>query len=227
MHPKTCAGDLPRAGADRRYHLCGMLALSLWAAGCAMTDAKFPVVVGASITKSDLVPCSDYGSATNYAGGPYYIRDPETGRVARRHEGIDFCTAPGAEVLAAATGTVVQLVREDPHRGGRVTIRTRIRYPDGAITQTLFVDALHIKPREDLRVGDDVVAGQVIGHTEPPGKLQIGSRSHVHLSAGPGPWTWITHTDPNRFWQKGAGIVTCFDAGNPPTDTQIVAPVRC
>jgi hypothetical protein len=194
--------------------------------GCAATDTTFPVVVGASM-QSDIRPCADYASYYNYAGTPYHVVDPETGKVARRHEGIDFCTSSGSDVLASANGTVVRLVRDDPIRGGRVTIQTKIEYRDNARTETLHLDALHITPRSDLKLGDSVKAGQVIGYVEPPGKPHIGPRPHVHLSAGPTPATWLIHTDPNRFWQKGAGIVSCFDPSRPPGDQQIVAPIKC
>jgi murein DD-endopeptidase MepM/ murein hydrolase activator NlpD len=140
---------------------------------------------------------------------------------------MDFCTLPGAEVIAAADGIVVTLVKDNPYRGGRVTIRTSIEYRDSMTLHTLHLDALHITPKDGLRLGESVKAGQVIGYVQPPGKAEIGTRSHVHFSAGPTYATWATHTDPNRFWQKGSGIVSCFDPGNPPNDLQVVAPIKC
>ena len=199
--------------------------------GCAnrhlITDADFPVIVGAS-TKSDVQPCADYASHSSYSGTPYYVRIPETGRVITRHKGIDFCTRSGTEVIAAANGTVTQISWDNPYRGGRVTIQTNIEYQDHlGDTNLLYLDALHITPRPDLKLGDIVRAGQVVGHTQPPGKQEIGSRSHVHFTAGPTSRTWDTHTDPNQFWQKGPGIVSCFDAKNSPSDLQVVAPIKC
>lgn len=195
------------------------------ASGCATTDATFPVIVGASMTKSDVRPCSDYASYSSYTGNSYYIQNPESGKVIRRHEGIDFCTQSGAEVIAPANGTVVVVDPNNPYRGGRVTIRTHIEYRDNAVSHTLHLDMLHITPKSDLKVGDTVKAGQAIGYVEPPGKLEIGPQSHVHLSAGPTYMTWEVHTDPNRFWQKGPGVVSCFNPNNPPSDAQIVAPI--
>lgn len=194
--------------------------------GCATTDGTFPVIIGASM-RSDFRPCTDYASYYSYSGTPYYVQVPETGKVTRRHEGIDFCTSSGSEVIAAANGVVVQLVQDNPYRGGRVTIRTSIEYRDNVRTETLHLDALHITPRDDLKVGHVVKAGQVIGYTQPPGKQEIGPRSHVHFSAGPTPSTWVIHTDPNRFWQKGPGIVSCFNPRSPPSDAQVVAPIKC
>jgi murein DD-endopeptidase MepM/ murein hydrolase activator NlpD len=140
---------------------------------------------------------------------------------------MDFCNNTGSEVIAAANGIVVDIIQDNPYRGGRVTIQTKIRYQAKSGTEYLHLDALHITPFDGLKIGNAVQVGQVIGYTQPPGKVEIGSRSHVHFSVGPTPQTWLKHTDPNQFWQKGPGIVSCFDPKNPPTDDQIVAPIKC
>jgi len=191
-------------------------------------DADFPVIIGAK-SGSDIQPCADYASHWGYAGRSYYVRVPETGVITTRHEGMDFCTSTGAVVIASANGTIVNLVRDNPHRGGRVTIEMRMHYDAYGDGQKwpLNIDALHITPKQGLEIGDEVKAGRVIGYTQPPGKPEIGTRSHVHLTAGPTFRTWKWHTDPNRFWQKGPGIVSCFDPKNPPNDKQIVAPLMC
>ena len=129
--------------------------------------------------------------------------------------------------VIVANGKVVEITLDNPYRGGRVTIETAIKYMDRGKEATLYLDALHITPLAGLRYGDVVKAGQLIGHTQPPDKAEIGSRSHVHFSAGPIARTWTLHTDPNQFWQKGPGVLTCFNPANPPTDLQVVAPVRC
>jgi len=191
------------------------------------TDESFSVIVSASMTGSDVRPCTDYASYYSYAGTPYYVRTPETGKISTRHEGIDFCMPSGAEVIAAANGTVVHIDKDNSYRGGRVAIRTKIEYRDNITSNTLHLDTVHITPKDDLRIGDAVKAGQVIGYVQPPGKVEIGEKSHVHFSAGPAYATWDTHTDPNRFWQKGPGNVSCFNPRNPPTDFQVVAPIKC
>ena len=194
----------------------------------SQTSPDFPVVVGAS-SQSEIQPCTDYGSHKSYSGMPYYVRVPETGKVTRRHKGIDFCTDPGAAVISAANGTIAYVSQDNPHRGGRVIVRTNITYVDKGSSRpsTLFLDHLHITPKMAIAVGDSVRAGQVIGHTQPPGKSEIGPRSHVHFAAGPIIRTWLQHTDPNQFWQKGPGVVSCFDPSDPPGDDKIVAPIRC
>jgi len=212
---------------------CAVLAaavLAVAASGCATTDETFRVIVGASLIKSDIRPCADYASSYNYLGTPYYVFVAETRKVTTRHEGMDFCANAGSEVLAPAKGIVVEIVQDNPHRGGRVTIRTTIKFrqrPSIDSEDTLYLDVNHITPKEGLQIGDTVKAGQAIGYVQPAGKAEIGPLPHVHLSAGPIPQTWNTHTDPNRFWQKGPGVVTCFDPKSPPDDSQIVAPIRC
>jgi len=195
-----------------------------------ISDANFFTITG-SQNGSDIKPCADYASKYNYNGKPYYVFIPETRKTITRHEGMDFCAKSGADVLAAATGKVIVIDQDNPYRGGRVTIETNLiydhQYGNEQIKSFLYVDAVHITPRAGLKIGDLVNAGDVIGTIQSAGKVEIGPTSHVHLSAGPWFQTWITHTDPNRFWQKGAGIVSCFDSTNPPTDQQLVAPIRC
>jgi hypothetical protein len=223
----TQSGRRPFQAPNRIALLLLLIALLVGLSSCATTDEKFSVVVGASKLKSDIVPCSDYASFYSYTNTPYYVRDAITGKVTSRHEGIDFCTAEGADVLAPADGVIAVIDPDNVHRGGRITIRTKIEFKDNVVLHTLHVDLVHITPNNSLKTGDEVKAGQVIGVVQPAGKQEIGPRPHVHLSAGPTYNTWAIHTDPNRFWQKGPGVVTCFDPKNPPTPQQIVAPVRC
>lgn len=190
-------------------------------------DDFFKVIIGAQ-KDSDIIPCSDYGSRRNYQGEPYYLK---LDRQITRHEGIDFCTRAGAEVIAPTNGIISNLVRTDPLVGGRVIILSKIKQPislgKDVVQTNLHFSVVHIFPSDDLKEGSLVTAGQTIGRTEPPGKYAIGSRSHVHLEAHTSPFNWGQHTDPNQFWQKGPGVISCFDPNNPPLDSQIVAPVRC
>jgi murein DD-endopeptidase MepM/ murein hydrolase activator NlpD len=213
-----------------------ILAASLFIGGCANTntdktvDDTFKVVVGAS-QGSDTSPCSDYASRRDYMGNSYYIKVTETGKVITRHEGMDFCANSGSEVIAPTKGVVAVVVNDNPYRGGRVTIQTNIEYDHyqagGGATANLYVDVLHVRPKPNLAVGNKVQAGEVIGFVQAADRPEIGPRPHVHFSAGPIPETWIAHTDPNQFWQKGAGRVTCFDPKNPPSGNEIIAPIRC
>lgn len=208
------------------------LLLTLALAGCQTvgpTTKEFPILVGAS-AQSELRPCSDYGSFTNYMGEPYYVSGPDT-RTQRRHQGIDFCAPAGTPVIAASSGRVQQIFREHPRRGGQVAILTDFKAtgragPDAKEHQ-IYLMYVHIKPEPSLQGFDRVEAGDVIGTLEPGGKSQIGPRAHVHFAASVCANQDYCHTDPNRFWMKGPGIVTCFDPKNPPRHDQIVAPLRC
>jgi murein DD-endopeptidase MepM/ murein hydrolase activator NlpD len=157
----------------------------------------------------------------------------EYGAAARwilRHEGMDFCGKAGAEVIAPASGEILGIQREDSNQGGFLLIKTNIKYSHPTWTEetsTLYVFMTHLTPKSNLQVGQKVTAGDVIAVLEPPGKPGIGARSHVHMQATPTPKVWVAQTDPNQFWQKGAGQVSCFNAKNPPTDQQLVAPLKC
>jgi hypothetical protein len=195
----------------------------------------FKVVVGAQ-RGSDIFPCSDYAAKNNIYGEPYKTFQPEykeysaAARWITRHEGMDFCAKTGTEVIAPASGEIVFIRSEDSNQGGFLTIKTNIKYSHPTWTEessTLYVFMTHITPKSDLKVGQKVTAGDVIAVLEPPGKPGIGARSHVHMQATPTPKVWLAQTDPNQFWQKSAGKVTCFDAKNPPTDQQMVAPLKC
>lgn len=207
--------------------VCAYASSVVLTSGCSTTDNTFQVIVGASVFKSDVRPCADYASSLNYMGTPYYVLNPGAAKAITRHEGMDFCESAGSEVIASANGTVVEVVSDNPYRGGRVTIRTRLQYEQNGRTETLYVDALHIDPKDDIKVGDVVTAGQLIGRVQFPGKPEIGPRAHVHLSVGPIQQTWTLHTDPNRFWKKGPGNVSCFDPKSPPSDSQLTAPIKC
>lgn len=210
------------------------IALLLGVAGCtSLNSTQQADIYFQDISKpsanSDIFPCCNYASRTNYDGVPYLVT---VYRTITRHEGMDFCTRTGAEVIAPANGTVVEVVRKNEIEGGWITIysniKTDVSIGNESFKTRLYIQVLHITPKSTINIGDEVKAGHFIGVTEPPGKPAIGPRSHVHLEVR----TNITpngysHINPNPFWQKGSNIVTCFDSTNPPSDSQLVAPVKC
>jgi hypothetical protein len=186
-------------------------------------------VIGAS-RESDVRPCADYAASRNYLGNPYYIRIPENGNVITRHEGMDFCSRAGDDVIAPTSGIVVNIVEDNPYRGGSVTLKTFILYDHYGTNNYIYnlhIQALHIMPNKNLSIGSRVIAGDVIGRVQPPNRPEIGPRPHVHLAAGAGVEVWKLHTDPNQFWQKGPGKVSCYNPSKPPSEQQLVAPIRC
>lgn len=217
-----------------RTSLLGLLpAIALLAlVGCqtsGSTSKEFPILIGES-GQSDLRPCNGYGSYKDYMGNRYYVSGPDT-RTQTRHQGIDFCASAGTPVIAASSGTVERITREHPRRGGQVAIKTDFvatsRDAPDAKEFPIYLMYVHIRPEPSLQGLTRVEAGDVIGYLEPPGKSEIGPKSHVHFAASICTNQDFCHTDPNRFWMKGPGIITCFDPENPPKANQIVAPLRC
>ena len=221
--------------AMRLASVCLLLicATGLFLAGCSPGTKVdgFDVVVGFNRSTSDLRPCGDYGSSVSYNGRPYYVRIPETGRVIRRHEGMDFCGTTGTKVIAASNGRVVNIVRDNPYRGGSVIIETDFKASSNgganSVPKTVYLFYVHITPDPELRRWKEIKAGDFIGTLQPPGKPEIGPLSHVHFATGVCSRPWNCHIDPNRFWQNGPGIVTCFDPKNPTQIGKLVAPLRC
>jgi hypothetical protein len=186
------------------------------------------IIVKANLNESDILPCNDYFSGFNYLGFPYYVQVP--GRVVLKHEGIDFCTNSNERVISPVDGIIDSITKDDPNDGGYIIIRTNIKYlheKNSTSTSTLYVYIIHLTPDNELRRGIHVRAGDYIGYVAPAGKPHIGPRTHLHLQVGNHPYLWKIHTDPNRFWQKGAGRISCFNSDKPPTDQQLVVPYKC
>ena len=101
----------------------------------------------------------------------------ETTRDWRVHNGIDIAAEEGAEVCAAAEGTVIA-VREDDAMGCTVVIR----HDGGYVTE-------YASLREDLTVqkGDAVTLGQTIGYAGSTALVETTLGAHVHFS--------VTHQD--------------------------------
>ncbi|NBR13820.1 MAG: hypothetical protein EBU01_04460, partial [Crocinitomicaceae bacterium] len=57
---------------------------------------------------------------------PYFIKNPESGRVVTVHEGIDFCANGGADVISPAHGKIVSIENDNKFRGGNLTVQTTI-----------------------------------------------------------------------------------------------------
>lgn len=84
------------------------------------------------------------------------------------HDGIDIAGVDGAMIYAAGDGEVVFSGVEP--LGANVVI---IKHSDN-----LFTTYAHLKEPSDLKVGDNVVAGDVIGHQGSTGQ---SSGSHLHF----------------------------------------------
>ena len=216
------------------FRRCGLLAVLVAVSACQTSSASnriFPTVIGASAINSDITPCADYASHTGYTGQPYRVYVPETGKLITRHQGIDFCGNAGDPVISSVSGKIVLINPDNQYRGGTVIVESDIlakrpQYPTLPARQVYF-QHLHIDPAPSLKYGQHILAGDLLGWMQAPGKRNIGPRSHVHLEAGFCQQTYSCHTDPNQFWMNGAGSVTCFDPENQPPADKAVAPVPC
>jgi murein DD-endopeptidase MepM/ murein hydrolase activator NlpD len=182
--------------------------------------------------KKKILPgiCSDYFSRTNITGQPYYFREAETGRIQRRHIGIDFCAKPGTPLLAVADGVVERIEQDHPDAGGVIVLKSYITFktdePQAPLETVFFLNA-HVVPAPDLKVGYFVTAGDVIGSVR-KGDRPAYSIPHVHLTASYCSRDLTRcHINPHAFWAKGKGKVTCFDPKDPPPKDRIVAPIPC
>ena len=89
----------------------------------------------------------------------------------RTHDGIDIAAAPGAPVCAACVGTVID-VRDDDLMGATVVISHAGGY------DTLYSNLQELPA---VSVGDDVVAGQIIGAVGETALSETSQPSHLHF----------------------------------------------
>ncbi len=89
----------------------------------------------------------------------------------RTHDGIDICSGVGAEVRAAADGTVASIY-EDEFLGTVVTISHR----DGYLTRYCNLD-----PMPKVSVGQQVMQGEAIGAVGASALMEAGMEDHLHF----------------------------------------------
>lgn len=99
------------------------------------------------------------------------------------HTGTDFACPIGTEVHAAASGTVIDVVHDDPSYGNRIVIE----HPDG------YESTYNHLSETDVQVGDEVTAGQVIGLSGDTGNV---SGPHLHFEVAKGGDGW---SDGSQF----------------------------
>lgn len=89
----------------------------------------------------------------------------------RTHDGIDICSGVGAEVRAAADGTVASIL-EDDELGTVVTIR----HAGGFMTRYANLD-----PQTKVTVGQTVRQGDPVGAVGTTALMESGSDNHLHF----------------------------------------------
>lgn len=106
----------------------------------------------------------------------------------RVHEGIDIAAKPGTTVLAASSGTVLS-VENDPLMGTTVVLEHAGGY------QTTYAN---LQQRPNVKAGDSVSAGQIIGAVGTTAAAESGRSPHLHFS--------VTQEgviiDPNEFLKR-------------------------
>ena len=121
------------------------------------------------------------------------------------HVGIDVHAPVGTRVLAAAEGRVIASHWE-PGYGHRIEI-DHGRDGAGKVAQTNYV---HLQKRL-VSKGDFVRRGQQIATLGATG-LTAGGFPHLHFEVLYGGTNLRKHaSDPQLFWVKGPGRVTCFE----------------
>lgn len=89
----------------------------------------------------------------------------------RTHDGIDICSGVGAEVRAAADGTVASIL-EDDELGTVVTIR----HEGGFMTRYANLD-----PETKVTVGQTVRQGDPVGAVGTTALMESGADEHLHF----------------------------------------------
>jgi murein DD-endopeptidase MepM/ murein hydrolase activator NlpD len=122
------------------------------------------------------------------------------------HCGVDLGTAVGEPVFAAFGG-VVERIERDADRGGRAGRYIRIGHKNGTVvTRYIHLDSIRI----DLKEGDVVAGGQLIGRLGRTGIAISGPHLHFALSLRHGgSGAAETYIDPEPFlrnWQLPSAV---------------------
>ena len=135
------------------------------------------------------------GYQLDWTGQLWVDTVPHWGRVYDQHSGLDYPMAMGSTVLAARSGTVVDLEEGYPSSGGNWGNFVRVRHADGR--ESLYY---HLANSGALvGVGQAVLAGQAIGRSGCSG-LCTGPHLHFELlRLASGAWQSV---DPmaDRLW---------------------------
>ncbi|HUQ07348.1 MAG TPA: M23 family metallopeptidase [Kofleriaceae bacterium] len=112
------------------------------------------------------------------------------------HCGLDLAGPRGRPVVAVAWGTVVRVEHSVNGRDGRSGRYVRLEHPEGVFTEYMHLDAIEA----EIKVGDDVVAGQVLGTL---GKSGIHSgEQHLHFGLEIQIDGTLRYVDPTPFLQR-------------------------
>ena len=88
------------------------------------------------------------------------------------HQGVDVSAEAGSEVCALAAGTVEAIYTADVLQGTQIVLN----HGDGLTSEYHYVE-----PVDGLKVGDTVIAGQVIATVAEPTGAEYKDGAHLHL----------------------------------------------
>jgi murein DD-endopeptidase MepM/ murein hydrolase activator NlpD len=120
----------------------------------------------------------------------------DSGKCGSGHCGLDLAGPRGRPVVAVAWGTVVRVEHSASGRDGKSGRYVRVEHPEGVFTSYMHLDAIEA----EIRVGDEVVAGQVLGTL---GKTGIHSaEQHLHFGLEIEVAGKLSYIDPTPFLQR-------------------------
>jgi murein DD-endopeptidase MepM/ murein hydrolase activator NlpD len=134
-------------------------------------------------------------------------RDGVTGptRCGQGHCGVDLAGPRGRPVVAVAWGTVVRVEHSANGRDGRSGRYVRVEHPEGVFTSYMHLDAIEA----EIQVGDEVVAGQVLGTL---GKSGIYSaEQHLHFGLEIQIDHALRYVDPSPFLERAEVVPVPVD----------------
>ncbi len=136
------------------------------------TPTQAPSTEPAPTQKKTLKTMSPVSGETIFGYSMEALSYNQTTRDWRVHNGVDLAAQPGTEVMAAAEGEVYT-VYEDDALGHTVVIRHDDGYTTcyGSLSDDL-----------EVRAGDTVTMGQVIGYASDSAIVETSLGSHVHFS---------------------------------------------
>uniref|UniRef100_A0A173GZV3 M23ase beta-sheet core domain-containing protein n=2 Tax=Pandoraea faecigallinarum TaxID=656179 RepID=A0A173GZV3_9BURK len=126
-----------------------------------------PLTTGpaARAAKTFLVPVAGARMTSDFGHRRHPVR-----RISHRHNGVDFAAPTGTPVLAAADGTVKHIGNERRGFGRYIVISHRYE------SETVYAHLSSLA--RDLRVGNAVISGQVIGAV---GQTGMATGPHLHF----------------------------------------------
>jgi len=147
----------------------------------------------------------------------------EQGRSTGRHNGLDIRAVHGTPVIAPARGRVID-AGFSPMYGYTLVIDHGKDARGRSVNSRYF----HLSERL-VTIGESVARGQQIATLGRSGLLS-GGMAHLHFEILRAAASQALHpVNPHLYWQRGTGMVTCYDSSVPLPDTPFATtyPVPC